>query len=340
MRNVLRLFVPTLLLAGFAAAQVPRVGIVDFYGVRKVKLERLTEALGVHEGDPMPPSKSVIEERLEKVPGVVRARVEAVCCDAGGAILFVGIEEKGAPHSEFRPLPAKDVTLPAPILETYAQLLRAVERAARRGQTSEDFVEGQSRMVDPACYQLQQQLGTLAGEHLAALRDVLRNAVDDEQRAIAAAVLGYTPKKKKGLVVNDLQYALQDSGDSVRGNAARSLAAFAVLARSDPESGIRVSATWFVEMLNSIVWSDRNNACLALLHLTEDRNADVLALVRERALPSLAEMARWNSLKHALPAYILLGRAGGIAEADIHGAWERGGREQEIRKALDGRKHR
>jgi hypothetical protein len=334
----LRLSISLLVFAGLLAAQVPRVGIIDFYGVRKVHLDRLYKALGVREGEPMPPSKSAVEESLETVPGVVRARVEAVCCTAGDAILFVGIEEKGAPHAEFRPLPTKDVALPAGIRETYAQFLRAVEEAARRGQSSEDLIEGHSRMADPACRALQERFAALAGEHLAALRDVLRNSADDEQRAIAAAVLGYAPKQR--LVVDDLQYALQDSDDAVRNNAARSLAAFAVLARRDPERGIKVSPTWLVEMLNSIVWSDRNKACLALLDLTEDRNADVLALIRERALESLAEMARWKSLTHALPAYILLGRAGGVAEADIHTAWERGDREQVIRKALGIRKRR
>lgn len=334
----MRFSISLLVFAGLLAAQVPRVGIIDFYGVRKVNAGRLYKALGVREGEPMPPSKSTVEESLLTVPGVVRARLEAVCCTAGAAILFVGIEEKGAPHAEFRPLPAKDVSLPAGILETYTQFLHAVEVAARRGQSSEDLIEGHSRMADPACRALQERFVVLAGEHLKVLRDVLHNSADDEQRATAAAVLGYAPQQR--LVVDDLQYALQDSDDAVRNNAARSLAAFAILARRDPERGIKVSPTWFVEMLNSIVWSDRNKACFALLHLTEDRNADVLALIRDRALESLAEMARWKSLGHALPAYILLGRVGGGAEADIHTAWESGDREQVIRKALGIRKRR
>ncbi len=321
-----------------APAQVPRVGIIEFYGLRKVSLARLEQALGVREGDPMPPSKAAVEESLEAVPGVVRARVEAVCCAAGQAILFVGIEEKGAPHAEFRPIPAKQITLPAAIVETYRELLRAVEQAARLGERGEDFVEGHSRMADPASRALQQRLVALAGEHLPALRDVLRSSADDEQRAIAAAVLGYAPQKSA--VVDDLQFALQDSDEKVRGNAARALSAFAVLARRNAEQGIKISPTWLVEMLHSIVLSDRQTACHALLNLTEDRNADALALIRERAMGSLAEMARWKSLEYALPAYILLGRAAGIAEADIHSEWERGNREQMIRKALSARKRR
>src|SRR5260370_19063264 len=46
------------------------------------------------EGDPLPPSKGDVEDRLEKIPNVVRAQLEAVCCEEGKAILFVGVEEK------------------------------------------------------------------------------------------------------------------------------------------------------------------------------------------------------------------------------------------------------
>jgi len=52
--------------------------------------------------------------------------------DNGKAILFVGIEEKGAAHFEFRTRPAGEVRLPADIVEAYRQFLTAVEAAARR----------------------------------------------------------------------------------------------------------------------------------------------------------------------------------------------------------------
>ena len=64
-------------------------------------------------------------------------------------------------------------------------------------------------------------------------------------------MIAYAPHKPD--VVNDLQYALQDPDEAVRANAVRALNGFAVLAAKQPARGIRVSATWFVEMLNSIV---------------------------------------------------------------------------------------
>src|SRR5437016_12893976 len=124
-------------------------------------------------------------------------------------------------------------------------------------------------MADPACHALQVRFEVIAEQQLPVLREVLRNSSDDEHRAMAAYIVGYAPKKRD--VVDDLQQAVQDPDDSVRNNAMRALGAIAALAAKDPDLGIRISPTWFIEMLNSIVWSDRNKAVMALLNLTESR---------------------------------------------------------------------
>jgi hypothetical protein len=149
---------------------------------------------------------------------------------------------------------------------------------------------------------------------------------------VAAAVIGYGPDKAK--VVDDLQSAVQDSDESVRANALRSLTAIAVYSAKHPELGIRISATWMVELLNSIVLNDRLEAVKVLATLTDSPNPPVLALVRERGLAALAEMARWKTLRYALPPFLVLGRAAGIPEDQIRQAWEKGEREAVIGKAL------
>ena len=87
-------------------------------------------------------------------------------------------------------------------------------------------------------------------------------------------------------------------------------------------------------MLNSIIWGDRNNAAVALVTLTDTRDEKVLEQLRERALPALAEMAAWKHLPHALPAYILLGRAGGIKEEELQDAWSKGQRNTVINTVI------
>jgi hypothetical protein len=149
---------------------------------------------------------------------------------------------------------------------------------------------------------------------------------------MAATIIGYAPNKKD--VVNDLEYALQDPDESVRANAMRALNAIAVLARLQPQFGIKVSPTWFVEMLNSIVLSDRARAAATLVTLTEQNPGDALDQIRERALDSVIEMARWKVLTYALPPFILVGRLAGMNEQEIQKAWTSGDRQAVIGIAL------
>ena len=313
-------------------AQAPRVGIIDFYGVRKVSEEKLRVALGLKLGDPLPRSKGDVEERIENVTGIVRARLEATCCDAGKAILYVGVEEKGAPTFPFHNPPDGDVKLSDEIHAAYAQFLIAVEKAARAGNAGEDLSAGHSLMHDPDAQAIQKRFAVFAELYLPQLREVLRNSGDSEQRAMAAYIIGYAPKKR--LVVDDLQFAMQDPEDTVRSNAMRALGAIAVLALKDPELEIRISPTWFIEMLDSIIWTDRNNAAVALVNLTESRDPRLMDHLRSRALPAVIEMARWKHLPHALPAFILAGRIAGMPEKEIQDAWSSGNREVVVQRAL------
>jgi hypothetical protein len=318
---------PILLAASLLQAQTPAVGDINYYGIRQVNPARLQAALGVKPGDPLPPSKGALEEKLEEVPGVVQARVTAVCCEGTNAILFAGIEERGAARFALRSEPAGNVTLPESVSDAFGRFLDAVDAAGRRGSMAEDLTAGHSLMADPEVRALQTGFVELAARNLAILSDVVRNASVPEQRAMAAALIGYAPQKAG--VVDDLQYALQDPDESVRGNAMRSLIAIAVLAAREPSLGIRIAPTWFVEMLNSIALSDRTRAAEALVTLTE-RDRGGLQLIRARALAAVAEMARWKTLRYAVPSFVLMGRMAGLAEEEIHKRWEQGDRESVI----------
>lgn len=306
----------------------PRVGVIDFYGRRTVSLEALRKALGFAEGEPLPRSKGDVEEALETVRDVVRARMEAACCDEQGhAILYVGIEERGAPHFEYNSPPVGEVRLSAEIHDEYAAFLEAVQKAIRSGAgINENFGDGHSLMENAQAFAHQLRFIDLARDNLGLLRDVLRESANEEHRAIAAYIIGYAAKKSD--VVNDLLTALRDPDDTVRNNAMRALGAIAVLATKDAAQGIKVSPTWFIEALDSLIWQDRSTAAVTLVTLTESRPPLVLEHLKERAVPTLAEMAQWKHLAHALPAFILLGRIHGVPEEEIQKAWAEGRREE------------
>ena len=322
----------SLISAGLLCAQPPRIDTIEFYGLHKLPEQKLLHTLHVKPGDPLPPSKGDLEDELELIPGVVMAHVEAVCCDQGKTSLFIGIEEKGAPHLAFRSIPSGSAVLPEDIANTYHKFLEAVRDAAHRGSTAEDLTNGHSLMADPDARDLQSQFANFAGAHLPLLREVLRDSDDGEQRAIAANLIGYAPNKKD--VLNDLEYALQDPDDAVRANALRSLNAIAVLARLQPQLEIHVSPTWIVEMLNSIVLSDRTRAADVLVTLTDRDAAAALDQIRDRALDSVVEMAQWKFLRYALPPFILAGRLAGMNEQEIQKAWTGGDRQAAIGIAL------
>ncbi len=73
----MRLILPALLAAALLPAQIPRIGIIDFYGQQRLSEERLRKLLKIEEGDRLPASKANLEDRLEQLPEVVRAHVAA-----------------------------------------------------------------------------------------------------------------------------------------------------------------------------------------------------------------------------------------------------------------------
>jgi hypothetical protein len=312
------------LAVAMGAVPVPRIASIDYYGLHKIPEDRVQRALGLKAGDSFPPSKGDIEDRIEQIPGVLTARLEAVCCDRGEGILFVGIEEKGGVHFRYHSPPAGSAVIDSDILAVYHDLVQAVQAAARRGSTREDLTQGHPLMADPDARAIQLQFPVFVKERITALRDVLRNSTDEEHRAIAAMILGYAPDKTT--VIDDLEYAMQDPVEGVRSSAMRALNAIAVLARLQPELGIKIHPTWFIEMLNSVVLTDRTRALDALVTLTDSRDPNTLAQLHDRALTSLAEMAQWKSLPHALPAFLLVGRIGNVTEEQIHANWTRGDR--------------
>ncbi|MGA3204574.1 MAG: hypothetical protein ABSF12_18940, partial [Bryobacteraceae bacterium] len=120
----MRLLTLLLCLDGLACAQAPRLDTLDFYGLRKTTEAQVRTAVAVKEGDPLPSSKGDAEERLDQIPGVVESHLEAVY-DGGKMILYVGLEERGAPHFDLRETPEGDMRLPDKISAEYRSFVEA-----------------------------------------------------------------------------------------------------------------------------------------------------------------------------------------------------------------------
>jgi hypothetical protein len=177
---------------------------------------------------------------------------------------------------------------------------------------------------DPAVRAIQERFIVFAARDLSRLRAVLHDASDASQRALAAQVIAYTADKRA--VIGDLIEGMQDPSAEVRNNAMRALALIAMLGQHTPALGIVVPPAPFVDLLNSIEWTDLNKSSFALAELTEARDPILMAALRGRALPSLMEMARWKAHGHAESAFFVLGRLVGLQDDEIQAAFERGDR--------------
>jgi hypothetical protein len=305
-------------------AQLPRVGDINFYGLRKVTAEQILAAARLGPGDTVPASRVELEDRIIDLPDVMDAHVQSVCCEGDRTTLFIGIQERGETALTFRIQPSGTATLPDDLMTHYREYSGALLRAE---------MNGKGNAADPAMRRDQELFRTFAAAHALKLRAGLRTGSDPEQRAAAAAVTSYAADKKAA--VDDLLFALADPDEGVRANALRALAGIAAMAGRQPAAGIRIAPSGLVDLLNSVVLSDRMESTKALLALTERQNAIALDLVRERALPALAEMARWQTRAYALPPFQLLGRVAGLKEIQVNDIWENGDREAVIQKALD-----
>jgi len=327
-----------LIRAAPAGSEDLRIGIIDFYGLHHVSESAAREALRIKEGDTVvltddgPPAFVMrSERRLTRLTGVRRARLNFVCCDAGRAILYVGIEERGSPTLRFRAVPRGRVRLADDVLQAGHDFSEALIQAIQRGDAGEDRSKGYSLANDAATRAVQERFLGFAARDEEQLRDVLYHSSDAEHRALAAQILGYAADTRN--VIGDLAYGTNDPAESVRNNAMRALAIIAAFATRSPELKLVVPTQPFVSLLNSLVWTDRNKASMALMELSA-ANPKVIENLREQTLGPLIEMAHWKSEGHAAPAVWILGRIGGLSDDAIQVAWSRGDREAVIDAAL------
>ena len=193
-----RFLLPVLILLGAALADCRalhgeeydlRIEVIDFFGLQAIPADRVRRNLGVKEGDLVPEDHEEVAERIKEriraIPGVADASLDLVCCHNGAGILFVGIEEEGAPQLDFRSAPRSTVALSALIVEDYERFSEALARAVQAGDTGDDLSQGHSLSSDPECRALQKKFIGYATNDGQSLRRVMKRSADAEQRAIA-----------------------------------------------------------------------------------------------------------------------------------------------------------
>lgn len=307
-----------LFLASFASAQPSQIAIIDFYGLQKVAEQDIRKHLGVKEGDSVRRiNKDIIVKKLTSIPGVQDAHIATVCCDdkEGKWIVFVGIAENKPPAQPYNPAPTGKDSLPREIMAAYNQFLGLLMEGVMSGKATQDESLGHAVLNYPPAKPVQDQLVAYAQEHLPQIRQVLYHSADARHREAASWIIAYHKDKKN--IAKDLVHAVKDPAEPVRNNATRALAVLIPYMRRHPDAAITISPEPFIELTNSLVWTDRNKGAAVLMALTEDRPPELMTQLKAKAIPSLIEMARWKNPGHALMSYTLLGRLSGMTEEQI-----------------------
>jgi hypothetical protein len=324
-----------MVVAALQVAQQEPVAAVDLYGVRTVSEAAVRTAIGVTPGMTPQPATDSIRARVLAIPGVLEVDVSPVCCDdTGGVLLYVGIREATTPPIPRRAAPTGSARLPAYILEIGDALDPAWMAAVRRGAVEEDHTQGYALAQDATLRRMQEQLVGIASANLDTLIAVLRDSGDARHRALAATVIAYAPDREQ--VARQLVVAARDDDETVRNNALRALGILVEWANQHPEADVVVPADGFIDLLESVAWTDRNKATFLLLSLTANRPPAVLDALRKRVIPALIEMARWTYPGHALAPFLLLTRVLGVPDDEAFAAWQAGEREELIGRAVDG----
>ncbi len=313
-------------LTGTGHAQSSRVGEIEFFGYTGLDLVAVRKAIPVHEGDKIPRSMNAVKGAAKQVTGVEPTDVGGVCCDARGmSMLYIGLGKSGGSHA-YNPAPTGTSKFPKSVTKLYDQAMDVLLPVLQKGTVTEDDSKGYALFADPKLHSIQLAMRDYALGHESLILEVLESSSGGQQRIVAAELLGYAEQSKGQF--DALAKAGYDANSTVRNNAVRALL---VLAKSDPKVAAQIPAMQFIPMLHSGTWTDLNKGSWLLEALSAARDPKLLGALREEALDSLLEMARWRTPGHSYAARMILGRIAGIEEQRLVEMVEKG----EVQTILD-----
>ena len=298
--------------------QMPDIGTIDFFGLEMPESEAIPmmpfkvgddgegAAMAMALADP---------DNIAALLGAKRGTAAFVCCNADGlTIAFIGLTDSDEPAVAYRDPPTEEAFLPEDMVGRYERSMVYVFEQAANPQGPDDMTQGHALSRYLPMREVQESFVADARDNQALLVRVLRMSVDPQHRIVAAQILGYAPDKRA--IVPELVLAVRDSDGTVRNNATRALGVIASYAVANPELGIDINADVFVDMLSSVVWTDRNKGLMVLEPLSRSRDAQLLATLRTRAFSALIDMCAWKNLGHAEPACRILERVLGLPEQE------------------------
>jgi hypothetical protein len=273
---------------------------IYFFGNEGLDLQKIKANLPIRADEEITPSdipafKQRVSDYVEKLTGKPISDLGLVLFEQSWTV-YLGLPGKTNHTIVHNPIPTETTHLSQDIVKLYDETMQA-NIVALQTAKAEDRAKFDKLMS---------QGKDLCRSHREELVHVVSKSSDPEQRRAAAHCLGLIAETQPEIAA--LSRASNDSDATVRNNAVRALG---FIIKTDAARFI--SASEFIELLNSGVWTDRNKGSFMVASLVKNRDAKLLAEVKAQALASLKEMATWD-LAHASPALEILGVLADIPE--------------------------
>jgi hypothetical protein len=294
------------------------LGSIDLFGQTGLDETKIRSAIPIKVGETIdvekwPEQLAKMANDIEHAIGMKPTDIALTGFDEQGKfMLFVGVPGPTVKRINFRPDPAGEVRLPEQMVTLEKRFLDRLPVALQSGKTGEDRSKGYALSEDPESREIQLEVRKFAATHADLVQQVLRESKFREHRQAAAHILGYADRSPSQ--VRGLAEAATDSDEGVRNNAIRALG---LIAEVDENARKSIPAETFIDMVRSGIWTDRNKGGFVLSVLTAGRDPVLLKKVRDEALDSLVEIARWSNPPHAANARTILGRLANLPEAKI-----------------------
>jgi hypothetical protein len=302
--------------ASAAPPDSPRsIGSIDFFGLRKVSEAEIRKHLPFKEGDPLEDKQHRPDgATIAQAVGVAQITLAYICCTPDQKVMvYVGVAEKPVRQVRTPPVFTGTARLSEDMIRADEEFGTQIREAISRGQASEEHSQGHALSENyPPLRAVQQKFLDYARDHAALASEVLATSADTQHRSVAAVILGYAPDKRAAAAA--LAQGVSDPSEGVRNNSSRALGVIAEYSVAHPELGIRIDPAPFVDLLNSVVWTDRNKGLMVLTQLTAGREPGLMKFVGKLARPALIEMCRWKNPGHAFQACLVLRRVEGLAD--------------------------
>ncbi len=296
-------FVQSCLGADEVMAKKIRIDGIYYFGYAGLDLAKTKECIPLKVGDEIDQQKWM--DYKIKIANAVKALLgkpssdEALVGTDQKYIVFIGLPGTSNRSTDnYLPVPTETIPVPEKIRQLYKNEMDALVIMIDSGK-QEDTDKYNA---------LHAELKAAAAKNQSPLMKSLEGSSSAEDRMVAAHALGQvvsTDDELKALVK-----AARDSNSTVRNNAIRALG---VLFLEKPELAKQIPSAYFVELLNSPTWSDRNKGMFVVNGLSKSRDPKFLAELKSHALDSLKEMCIWPEGYSGAPMAVI-GRIAGIPE--------------------------